>query len=179
MLKKWGHHTVVALLLGCTSREVDRPQIAASSGLLIRCHNIQTQFSEDGLLSVRLEAPLQEELRSGDVQFSKGISITHYDSYGERKAKLVADSAFFFHKEGIYEARGKVFLKNIETDSDLRTEKLIWNPKTQRIYTNTKVRIRNKNEIHKGEGLNASEDFKDYHILRPSGTLEVNESKLE
>ena len=180
IVKGWSRIFAMALLLSCTGKQVERAsEMSLSDRPIIRCHNARTQLSEEGLLSIHLQAPLQEEFHSGDVRFLQGISITHYDIRGRRKAKLQADSAFFFQETGLYEARGRVLLKNIQTGNSLRTEKLVWNPKSKRVYTNKKVRIQHKNEIHRGEGLNASEDFKDYHILHPSGTIEVEPSTSE
>ena len=145
----------------------------------MRSRNVSTQFSEEGRLRVLLEAPLQEEFASGDTRFPEGIFILHYDDRGMKKAELRADSGFFFDEEGIYEARGSVQLNNLSAGSELQTEKLSWNPQSQRVYTDKAVRIQTGEEIHTGEGLSASEDFKDYHILRPSGTMEVKETKSE
>lgn len=143
---------------------------------IIEAQHTDSQFSEMGRLRMRIQAPRQQEYGNGDIRFPAGVFIIHYDEEGLKTALLEADSGFYFSKEGIYEARGSVLLKNLSENSSLSTEKLTWNPQTQRVYTDKYVRIESEDEIHTGEGLNASEDFEDYRILKPSGTLEIDET---
>ena len=40
-------------------------------------------------------------------------------------------------------------------------------------YTDKPVRIRTKTEVIDGIGMEASQDFKEYHIIHPAGNIKV------
>ena len=126
-----------------------------------------------GQLSVELQAPLQREYTNGDVHFPEGIWITNYDDEKQKSSEIKADSGFYFQGDNIYEARGNVRLRNLRNGNLLETEKLTWNPTTERVYTDQDVRIEDNEDVHMGKGLNASDDFSEYRILKPQGTLEL------
>ena len=158
-------------VVACMSKKTGVPR--TESDVIVHAKNIAMQYTERGLLKVKLRGPIQKEFENGDLLFPKGIFIDHFDKEANLAAKLRADTGFFFEESGLYEARGNVYLENLEKGSFLETKKLTWNPEIERIYTDQFVRIYSEEEFHTGEGLNASEDFEDYHILKPSGTIEV------
>ena len=165
--------TLLGLLTNCGSN-ISHPTFALyDSTYVIAVEEIRTQISRMGQRNIELRAPLQQENKNGDIIFPEGILITKYDSLNEEKSQMEADSGFFLAKENIYEAHGQVYLQNLQNNSNLSTEKLSWNPSTARVYTDKHVLINDQGHVHSGEGLSAAEDFSEYYILKPSGTLDI------
>ncbi len=55
--------------------------------------------------------------------------------------------------------------------SELRTQKLFWNNKTQRVSSDEFVRIKTPNETIEGIGFESDQNLKNYKIYRVSGTF--------
>ena len=68
------------------------------------------------------------------------------------------------------EAKNTVKVKNVNGDL-LETEHLVWNEKTEMVYTEEFVKITTKDEVIYGEGLESNQDFTKYTIKKISGTI--------
>ena len=133
--------------------------------------HVLTKISEEGRAVLTFETAKQEDYPK-EVRFDQGIRITYYAQDGQQvKAILKADKGRYDKEQNIYLARCDVSLRNFASHETLYTSELIWKPQQHRIYTERPIEIHTRDEIHKGEGLIASEDFEEYRILKPKGTL--------
>jgi hypothetical protein len=57
----------------------------------------------------------------------------------------------------------------------MNTEELNWVPAKQKIFTDKFVTIQTKEEVLKGQGLEAKQDFSSYRILKPTGTFPITQ----
>ena len=73
-------------------------------------------------------------------------------------------------KKNLMEAKNTVKIKN-ENGDILETEHLVWNEKTEMVYTEEFVKITTKDEVIYGEGLESNQDFTKYTIKKISGTV--------
>jgi lipopolysaccharide export system protein LptC len=55
--------------------------------------------------------------------------------------------------------------------SELRTQKLLWNNKTQKVYSDVLVRINTPTETIEGIGFESDQSLKNYKIYKVSGTF--------
>jgi LPS export ABC transporter protein LptC len=78
-----------------------------------------------------------------------------------------------YENQGLVEVRDSVVVINKKGER-LDTEKLIWNEKTGKIYTDQFVRIQTKNEVIYGEGLTANQNFSSYKIFKIRGVFNLN-----
>jgi LPS export ABC transporter protein LptC len=167
---------LIGLLLfvfGCSQNELKEP--VEYTGPLQEFENFEVFNSENEQVTLKLTGELYYEYGNGDKEFPKGMYIEMYNEFGRLKSTLTANYAKFIKEEGHWLAQGKVELKNVETDEQLNTEELFWNPKTKKIFTNKFVTIRQQGDVIYGTGLDAMQDLSDYVITNPEGTLEVNE----
>ena len=81
-----------------------------------------------------------------------------------------------YNDDNYYIASGNVILFNLESNDELRTEELFWYPNDEKFETQKFVTIKTNNEIHSGEGMESNQDFSNYKILRPTGTIEIDEN---
>jgi LPS export ABC transporter protein LptC len=72
-----------------------------------------------------------------------------------------------------YFIRGNVVLNNEAKGETMKTEELHWDKQSRKIFTDKFVTIQTKDEILKGHGMEANQDFSKYKILKPSGVFSV------
>ena len=157
----------------CSQSELKEP--VEYTGPLQEAEDVELFNSEADQVKFKLTAKLFYEFANGDREFPKGVYIEMYNEFGRLSSTLRADYAKFIKEQGHWLGQGKVELKNVETNEQLNTEELFWNPKTRKIFTNKFVTIRQQDDVIYGTGLDAMQDLSDYVITNPEGTIEVNE----
>jgi LPS export ABC transporter protein LptC len=163
----------MVIVSGCNTAELKEP--LEYTGPLRKAENIELYYTEKDRVKVKMIAAELHEFQNGDREFPKGIYLEFYDEFGKMESKLRANHAFFNKKENLWRGRGKVEVKNLETNEQLNTEELFWKQTEERIYTDKFVTIRQQDDVIYGEGLEAKQDMSDYVILKPKGEFEVKE----
>ena len=163
---------IVLCLSACSETEIKK--FEKYTGPMLVGHNIYTNYTDSGKVKMRMWAPEQQELETGDRVFPKGIKIDFYEK-SKISSTLTAKHAVFSKVTGIYTVRNNVVIESNDQNKKLNTEELKWFPKTHRVrIENDKfVKIQTKTEILTGMGLDASEDFRSYKILKPKGIFAV------
>lgn len=144
-------------------------------GPLIQATDVVTYFSDSALLKVELNAPLQYEYDNGDRVFPKGFVIYFLEKDGHVSSSLKGNHGKYYKSTGIYTATGNVIINDTIAQKKMNTEKLHWNPITKKVYTDQFVRIETQSEILTGNGLEASQDFSYYKIIKPTGIFSINQ----
>jgi LPS export ABC transporter protein LptC len=144
--------------------------------------NVNIKYSIGGKKKAVLTSPLMYRVLNADnyVEFPNTIHVDFYNDAGDTlESRLDARYAKY------QETQSKVFLKDsvkvINRMGDtLYCDELYWDrSKTnQEFYTDKPVRIRRKMEIIDGIGLDARQDFKEWHIVKPLGFLKVHGSEF-
>jgi len=163
-------------ILGC---DINGQNVATQEiyeGPSIEMDNIDMQISDSTILKVRLLAKKQLIFDDDNREFPDGILLEFYNDFGLLTSKLIAQKGYYYAKEDYYQAEGNVIMINLFNRDELSTELLNWVPKEEKIYTDNFVTIKTEGEVHTGEGLEASQDFDEYTILKPSGTITLDEN---
>lgn len=113
------------------------------------------------------------------VEFPKAIHVDFFGENDSLESKLDARYAKY------QETQSKVFLKdsvsviNILGDT-LYCEELYWDMKRTGVefYTDKPVRIRSRTQIIDGIGMEARQDFKEWHIIQSTGFIKVPASQF-
>ena len=129
----------------------------------------------------RLTAPymLRHQEINPYVEFTKSVHADFFNDSLQIESKLQA------HYGKYMEAESKVFLKdsvvvfNIKGDT-LYCNELYWDRSRtgKEFYTDKPVRIRTPSQIIDGEGLDAPQDFKSWHIINGRGTVRVSSKEF-
>lgn len=165
------------LLLVITACQ-DRKELvnqALYEGPLVSMDSIYTKMSDSARVKVRLKAVKQNNFDGGDREWPKSLFLEYLDKEGKIISTFRADYVYYTAKDNLYRAEGNVVVKNIEEGDELNTEELFWSPKDEEFYTDRFVTIQSEDEVHTGEGLRADQDFSTYKILKPQGTLLIEE----
>jgi LPS export ABC transporter protein LptC len=142
---------------------------------------VKIDYSYGGLPKAQLTAPTM--LRYQDTipysEFPEGIHADFFNATSIIDSKLDAKYARYMESQNIVFLRDSVTVFNIMGDT-LHCEELYWDrSKTgHEFYTDKPVRIRTKKQIIDGVGLDASQDFKQWHILQPRGLVNVPNSQF-
>lgn len=129
----------------------------------------------------RITAPLM--LRHQEavpyIEFTKTIHADFFDD------TLGIESTMDAHYAKYNESESKVFLKDsvvvINTKGDtLYCNELYWDRKRtgEEFYTDKPVRIRTRTEILDGDGLDAPQDFHNWHLINGRGIVRVGSSEF-
>ncbi|MEQ8470123.1 MAG: LPS export ABC transporter periplasmic protein LptC [Marinoscillum sp.] len=167
---------VSVLIIGgaCEDRKsiIDEPLY---EGPLVSMDSIYTKMSDSARVILRLKAAKQDNFENGDREWAKGLYLEYLDDKGEIVSTFKADYAFYTKADNLYKSEGNVVVKNVEEGDELNTEELYWSPSDEEFFTDRFVTIRTEDEIHTGEGLRADQDFSTYRILKPQGTIYIEE----
>lgn len=134
----------------------------------LRIENMNGRTTELGNVKARFIAPELKQFYFAEekyTEFPKGIELYRYLDSATVESSIVADYAINYDAKELWEATGNVVVKNLQGD-ELSTEKLFWNQKTKKVYTDALVKIvdTQKGATIFGKGLVSDESFTDYEI---------------
>jgi LPS export ABC transporter protein LptC len=138
--------------------------------------NVEMIYSDSSRLRAKVNAPQRDTYIGDDgfVEFSKGLKIEFYDTKSMLESKMIANYGISYSKTEIMEAKGNVVLESVKGDK-LETEHLIWDQKSDRIYSNVFSRITSPERVIYGDGFESNQDFSKYRILKVKGIISLNE----
>ena len=136
---------------------------------------VEIIYSDSAVVRARLNSP---ELKFYKVakpyrEMPKGLKVEFFSPGLILESTLQAKFGRKYENQGLVEVRDSVVVINKKGER-LDTEKLIWNEKTGKIYTDQFVRIQTKNEVIYGEGLTANQNFSTYKIFKIRGVFNLN-----
>jgi len=139
--------------------------------------NIEIIKSENGQIAFTLFAPIMNSYYGENpyIEFPEGITASSY-SYGEKQSTLTADYAINEEHAQRVEAHKNVVIVNYAKNESILTEKIIWDQKNKRIFSDVEVtQIKADGTINKGDGFESDEKFTKYVIINPRGEILAEE----
>jgi len=115
---------------------------------VVRTENVSTLVSDSGITRFRMTTKLWE-MYSNEKEpywyFPKKIHVERFDSLFHVDTNIVADTAYYFEKKGLWRAVGNVVVKNTEGRT-FETSELFWDRKVPEgvvnaFYTHKLVKI--------------------------------------
>jgi LPS export ABC transporter protein LptC len=136
---------------------------------------LEILYSDSAKVKLKLTAPVLERYH-GDkpyTELKKGVKVEFYDDDMKVISTLTAGYAIRHDTESMMEARTNVIIVN-QKGERLNTEKLIWNERTAKIYSDSFVRITTADKVIFGNGFEANQDFTNYRIYKIKGTINIS-----
>lgn len=161
------------MLIGCSENK-ELKEYKPYDGPMMEVNNVEILYSDSAIVIIKLLADKQLEYENGNREFPEGVYIEFYEN-GEVSSTITANKGYYYKKENKYTAIGNVIVKNTLKNEELRTEELHWEPTKQEINTDKYVEIETESDIFMGNGLTAKQDFSDWRILKPTGTITFEE----
>ena len=137
---------------------------------------VTVDYSINGKKRALLTSPIMYRVQD-TVPYVEFPNTIHVDFFGETQTiENKLDAKYAKYKE----SQSKVFLKDsvqvINTKGDtLFCDELYWDRSRTNVefYTDKPVRIRTRTQIIDGIGMEARQDFKEYHIKQVTGIIKV------
>lgn len=138
--------------------------------------NVNINYTTGGKQKAILVSPLMYRVQD-TVPYVEFPNTVHVDFYGINDSiESRLDARYAQYKE----SQSKVFLRdsvkvtNIKGDT-LYCDELYWDLKRTgtEFYTDKPVRIRTRTQIIDGIGMEARQDFKEWHIIQSTGFIKV------
>jgi len=156
------------------SKEEEKP-ISRSTG-------VDVIYSDSAKVKARLITPLMIELddpKSPYQEMPKGVKITFYDDNIHEKGTITSDYAIRLVKENKITFRKNVVATNAQGET-FKSEELIYDQTSKKIYTNKPVQINMGNgDVMQGVGANSNESLYPWHIEQSTGIFKVDEKTVQ
>lgn len=170
------------LLTAC--REEKKVDVAAGLNparmATMSTRNISTLISDSGVIQYKIVAPLwkvYDEVDTPYWEFPEGLYLQKYDPYFHVIATVAADSARYFKNQRLWRLDGHVEMTKVPKELFL-SERLFWDQRNGRIYSDTFIHIENATHVLEGTGFVSNEKLTNYRILNPEGIFPVNRDSL-
>lgn len=143
--------------------------------------NADINYTLGGKAKAKLLSPLMLRVQEVNpyVEFPKSLHVDFFNENGGVDSRLDALYGKYFEQESKVFLKDSVKIINVLGDT-LYCEELWWdrNKRGAEFYTDKPVRIRRKLQIIDGIGMDASQDFKSWHIIKPIGVINVPNSQF-
>ena len=138
---------------------------------------VEILYSDSAIIRVKILAPTM--LRHLDSQepfqeFPDGVNVEFFDARQKVSSTLTAKYAIRYDRESKVVVQDSVVWQSVAQEK-LETEELIWDEKTQKVFTNKFVVITRPDEIIYGHGFEANQDFSYSKIKAIEGRLKVED----
>lgn len=171
---------LVLLVIGCRRRDVrlradaivDRAAIA-----VLEARDINTIISDSGIIRYRIKAPMWKVFDKADTpywEFPDGIYLEKFNLKLEADATIEADYAHYDEPAQRWTLKGNVKAVNLEGEQ-FETPLLIWEQKSESVYSDSSIVITRETSIIKGVGFRSNQEMTQYTILRPTGVFPIKE----
>lgn len=172
---------VVMLFLSASCSKGKEPVSAAitnrDSVPVMVTRDVATYISDSGVVRYKIiadEWQVFDRLEPSMWTFEQGVYLEKFNNDLSIEATIVADTAYYYDKEELWELRGNVHIEN-EQDEQFDTQLLFWNQKTKRVYSDLFIRIRQQKRIITGTGFTSNQDFTRYTIKHTQGIFPIKD----
>ncbi len=162
-------------LAACADEGQSADNLKEYEGPISEVTNSDIKYSDSAKLRVRVKGEKQLDYENGNQEFPEGFYIEFFDPDGTKTATIKAKQGKYSKKDNLYTATEEVVVTNLVEKTKLETELLNWSPEKHEVFTDRYVEITTDGSVLMGEGLTALEDFSSYRILKPTGSLPINQ----
>lgn len=162
----------VLFTIGCTNDpNIVRDFIVEQEFPIEEIKGVELLHTENGKIKAKIIANTIKRFVEKQPQliFSDNFVVTFYSDSSIVQSVLSAENAFVYEQKNIMIASDNVILEG--NNNRLETEELIWDEKSNMIYTDKEVRITTAKEVFFGKGFKSNTDFSEYTISKIHGTF--------
>jgi LPS export ABC transporter protein LptC len=139
--------------------------------------DVNTIISDSGRISYKIIA---DEWRIYDKRnpphwaFEKGVYLEKYDKEMNIEATVRCDTAYYYSEQELWKLIGNVDIKNVK-DEKFYTPLMYWNQKTEKIYSDSYIKIEQADQVTEGIGFEANQNLTLWQINNTKGIFAVEE----
>lgn len=172
----------IAILASCENDPREVEKITQKKLGVEEAIDIKLNYTIAGKIKTVLTAPLMLRVQDSIqyIEFPNTLKALFYNEEGIAESVLTAHYGRYKENEQIIFLRDSVKVINFAKGDTLYSEEMYWDRSRtgMEFYTDKPVRIRTRTQIIDGIGMEASQDFKNHHILEVKGVIAVPSSKF-
>jgi LPS export ABC transporter protein LptC len=167
---KFSYLIFAATLAACESNiEKVRELNDAQSVPSLHIFGLDGRSTELGKMKAHFVAAEMKQFHFAEekyTEFPQGVAMDRYLDSATIESSITADKAVNHEAKELWEATGRVVVENHIKRQKLETEKLFWDQKNKKIYTDAWVKITKEDTYVQGIGMEADESFDTYVVKR-------------
>lgn len=151
----------------------------ADSIAFMSTYGVNTLISDSGRISYRVEAEewlMYDKRNPSYWAFEKGIYLEQYDDSMNIETTLRSDTAYYYDKLGLWQLFGNVRVHTIKNEN-IFTDKLFWSSETEKIYSDSYIRIEQEDQVTEGIGFTSNQNLTVWEILNTTGIYPIEDIK--
>ncbi|MFT7298202.1 MAG: LPS export ABC transporter protein LptC [Sphingobacteriales bacterium] len=139
--------------------------------------DIELIYSDSAKVKARLLSPILKYFKIAKPYYEMpdGLTLYFFQDSMKLESTLTANYGVMYDQQGITEVKDNVVVVNKKGET-MNTDRLIWNERTNKIYTDKFVKITTADEILYGKGFEANQNFTEYRIFNITGIISVKEN---
>lgn len=171
---------VVLFLLFSCKEEVKTASLStaeADSIAIMSTYGVSTIISDSGRISYKVEAEewhMFEKRNPPYWAFEKGIYLEKYDDSLRVETTLRSDTAYYYDKLGLWQLFGNVRITTAKGEK-IFTHKLFWSSDSGRIYSDSYIKIEQRDQVTEGIGFSSNQNMTVWEILNTTGIYPIEE----
>ncbi len=146
----------------------------------LKADMITTLISDSGVTRYRISAD-QWLVFDLDTQpywdFPLGIYFERFNEEYIVDAFLESNKARYFEHPQLWRLDGDVVARNLN-DEKFETQQMYWDQKHERIYSDSAIKITQKDKIIYGLGFESNQNFSRYSIKKPQGIFPIDKDSV-
>lgn len=167
--------------LSCSNKDKQLGPAVTSrdSTSVITTRGVDMFISENGIIRYHVIAEEWKIFDKMDPPFysmEQGVMLEILDSLMQPESMLQADTAYYMMDSKIWHLRHDVHAQNIDNE-EFDTQELYVNNNTDRMYSDSLIRIKQDRQIITGHGFESNTNLTEYTIRQTEGVFPVTDTK--
>lgn len=138
---------------------------------------VDMYISENGIIRYHViaeEWKVFDKMKPPFYSMEKGVYLEILDSVFQVESSLVADTAYYMTETEVWELRKNVHAENVKKEK-FDTNLLFVNNKSNRMYSDSLIRVEQEKQIIIGHGFESNSDLTQYTIRKTEGVFPVKD----
>jgi len=143
----------------------------------LHAEDITTVISDSGITRYRISAPQWDIFDKANPpywEFPMGVYFEKFDENLKVDANIHCNYAKYLLNEEIWDLRGKVKAMNLQGEL-FETERLFWDQRNEKIYTDSVVKITRQKYIFNTVGFVSNQTMTQYTFKKTTGIIAAKE----
>ena len=170
--------TVMCFFASCSDKPEQVEAIADRAATpSLRAAEVSTVVSDSGVTRYRINTPEWMVYDKAEVpywDFPQGIHLEKFDLNLDVEAEIQSDYAVYYDKKRLWDLRDSVKAVNLEGEQ-FECDQLFWDEVAERVYSDTRIKITQKDKIIIGYGFESNQSLTKYVIRKPEGIFPLSE----
>ncbi len=167
--------------LSCSNKDKQLGPAVTSrdSTSVITTRGVDMFISENGIIRYHViaeEWKIFDKMKPPFYSMEQGVTLEILDSLMQPESMLRADTAYYMMESKIWHLIHDVHAQNIKNE-EFDTQELFVNNNTDRMYSDSLIRIKQDRQIITGHGFESNGNLTEYTIRRTEGVFPVTDAK--